>query len=177
MGRYWQAAVASLSALVAAGALAACGGNSSTTTTGASSQATSQQRAVAALTQFAGCMRSHGIPVPDPNAQGEITGSQQLQQEYQASPQAQVALHACRQYLQNAVTQLTPANTAQYRHAQLLFARCMREHGISVADPDTTGQLHLDPQTVNKASPQFQRAARACLYLDQQRGHQLAIGK
>ena len=177
MRRYWQAAAASLSALVAAGALAACGGNSSTTTTGASSQATSQQQAVAALTQFAGCMRSHGIPVPDPNAQGQISGSQQLQQEYQASPQAQAALHACRQYLQNAVTQLTPANTAQYRHAQLLFARCMRAHGIPIADPDPTGQLHLDPKTVNKASPQFQRAARACLYLNQQSGHQLSIGK
>jgi hypothetical protein len=177
MRRYWRPAVALLSASVAAGALAACGGSSSTTTPTASSQATSQQRAVAALTQFAGCMRSHGIPVPDPNAQGQISGSQQLQQQYQASPQAQVALHACRQYLQNAVTQLTPANTAQYRHAQLLFARCMREHGIPIADPDPTGQLHIDPQTVNKASPQFQRAARACLYLNQQGGHQLSIGK
>jgi hypothetical protein len=176
MRRSWQAAATSLSALIAAGALAACGGSSSATTPAASSQATSQQRAVAALTQFAGCMRSHGIPVPDPNAQGEISGSQQLQQQYQASPQAQVALHACRRYLQAAVTELTPANTQQYRHAQLLFARCMRAHGIPIADPDPTGQLHLDAQTVNKASPQFQRAAQACAYLHQS-GHQIAIGK
>jgi hypothetical protein len=52
----------------------------------------------------------------------------------------------------------------------------MRAHGIPIADPDPTGQIHLDQQTVNKASPQFQRAAQACAYLHQS-GHQIAIGK
>jgi hypothetical protein len=168
--------MAALSALIAAGTLAACGGSSSTTnSTAASSQGTAQQRAVAALTHFASCMRAHGIPVPDPNSQGEITGSNQLQQQYQNTPQGQTALNACRSYLQKAVTQLTPANTQQYRHAQLLFAQCMRAHGIPVPDPGPDGEINFASHSINKASPQFQEGVRACAHLHQS-GHQIAIG-
>jgi uncharacterized protein involved in type VI secretion and phage assembly len=71
------------------------------------SQATGQQRAVAALTQFAGCARAHGIPVPDPNSQGEISGSEQLRQQYQNTPQGQATLKACGSYLKDAAAQLT----------------------------------------------------------------------
>src|SRR6516165_10684589 len=85
-----------------AAALAACGGSSSPSTAPATATS-SQQRFVAALTQFSGCMRRHGIPVPDPNSQGVISGSQQLQQQYQDTPEGQAALRACRGYLQAAV--------------------------------------------------------------------------
>ena len=179
------AAVASMAAI--AGAFTACGGGSSTSATTSSGRApasstsspsgTSQQKYVTAVTAFAGCMRSHGIPVPDPNAQGKVEGSEALKQRYENTPQGQQALSACRSYLRGVVPERTAAQTQELREAELKFAQCMRAHGIPIADPDTTGQLHLDPRTVNKASPQFQRAARACLYLDQQRGHQLAIGK
>ena len=176
MKRSRQGAAVALSLLVTAGALSACGGGSSTTISAAgSSQAASQQRAVAALTQFAGCMRAHGIPVPDPNSQGQITGSSQLEQQYQNTPQGQTALNACRSYLQKAVSELAPANTEQYRHAQLLFARCMRAHGVPVPDPGPNGEINFGSHSINKGSPQFQQAARACLYL-RQGGRQVAIG-
>ncbi len=154
-----------LSALAVAGGLTACGGSSSTNTAG-TSQGTGQQRAVAALTQFAGCARAHGIPVPDPNSQGQISGSLQLEQQYRNTPQGQAALTACRSYLQQAARQLTPANTQQFRHAVLQSARCMRAHGIPVSDPGPDGQINLGTlASINQASPQFQQAQRACSHL------------
>jgi hypothetical protein len=163
-----------VAALAVAAALAACAG-SSTSTSSASAAGTSQNRFVAGLTQFAGCMRNHGIPVPDPNSQGMISGSQALQQQYQNTPQGQAALHACQSYLQAAFPQRTAAQTQQYRHAQLLFARCMRAHGVQLADPGPTGDLNVAAQNINKNSPQFQTAARACAYL-RQSGPALARG-
>ena len=153
--------------LLAAGiALAACGGGSGASSASTSASATAQQRAAVAVTQFAGCMRRHGIPVPDPNWQGQISGSQQLQQEYQNTPQGQAALKACGSYLQKAVPQLTPANTQQFRHAVLLSARCMRAHGIPVPDPGPDGQINPGAAaSINRASPQFQQAQLACAHL------------
>jgi hypothetical protein len=154
-----------LSALAAAGGLAACGG-SSRTNTSATGQGTGQQQRIEALTQFAGCARAHGIPVPDPNSQGQISGSQQLKQQYENTPQGQAALKACRSYLQNAATLLTPANTPQFRHAALQSARCMRAHGIPVPDPGPDGQINpAAAASINQASPQFLQAEQACAHL------------
>lgn len=171
-----RAAAVALSALAAAGGLTACGGSSSTNTSG-TSQGTGQQRAVAALTQFAGCARAHGIPVPDPNSQGLISGSQQLKQQYMNTPQGQATLKACRSYLQAAATQLNPADTQQYRHAALQSARCMRAHGIPVPDPGPNGQIDLGAAaSINQASPQFQQAQRACAHLFPS-GRQIAMAR
>jgi hypothetical protein len=154
-----------LLALVSAGGLTACGGSSSTSTS-AASQGTGQQQRVAALTQFAGCARAHGIPVPDPNSQGDISGSEQLRQRYENTPQGQATLKACGSYLRKGVPQLTQANTQQFRNAVLRSARCMRAHGIPVPDPGPDGLI--DPAaaaSINKASPQFLRAQQACAHL------------
>jgi hypothetical protein len=154
-----------LSALAATGGLTACGGTSSTHTSG-TSQGTGQQQRIAALTQFAGCARAHGIPVPDPNSQGDIPGAQQLQQQYQNTPQGQATLRACGSYLRQAERQLTPANTQQSRQAFLQAARCMRAHGIPIPDPGPDGQISpAAAASINKASPQFQQAEQACAHL------------
>ena len=175
MRRSRRTAAVALSTLAAAGGLTACGGSSSTNTSG-TSQGTGQQRAVAALTQFAGCARAHGIPVPDPNSLGQISGSLQLKQQYQNTPQGQAALKACRSYLQKAATQLTPANTQQFRQAVLLSARCMRAHGIPVPDPGPDGQINPGAAaSINQASPQFQQAQQACAHLFPS-GGRIAIG-
>jgi len=165
MRRSRRTAAVALSALAAAGGLTACGGSSSTHTS-SMSRGTGQQQRVAALTQFAGCARAHGIPVPDPNSQGQISGSEQLRQQYQNTPQGQATLKACGSYLQKAVPQLTPANTQQFRHAVLQSARCMRAHGIPVPDPGPDGRINLAAAaSIDKASPQFQQAQQACAHL------------
>jgi hypothetical protein len=165
MRRSRRTAAAALSALAAAGGLTACGGGSSTNTSG-TRQGTGQQQRIAALTQFAGCARAHGIPVPDPNSQGQISGSEQLRQQYQNTPQGRATLQACGSYLRRAVRQLTPANTQQFRQAVLQSARCMRAHGIPVPDPGPDGQFNpAAVASINQASPQFQQAQRACAHL------------
>jgi hypothetical protein len=151
-----------VSALVAAGGLTACGGSASPNSS-AASQGTGQQRAVAALTQFAACARAHGVPVPDPNPQGEIPGAEQLKQKYVNTPQGQATLKACGSYLKKANALRTAVNTQQSREATLLFARCMRAHGIPVPDPGPDGQINqVAVASINKASPQVQQAAKAC---------------
>ena len=165
MRRSRRTAAVALSALAVVGGLAACGGSSSTSTSGAS-QGTGLQQRVAALTQFAGCARAHGVPVPDPNSLGEISGSEQLRQQYQNTPQGRATLRACGSYLKKAVPQLTPANTQQFRHAVLQSARCMRAHGIPVPDPGPDGLINPGAAaSINKASPQFQQAQQACAHL------------
>ena len=165
MRRSRRTAAVALSALAATGGLTACGGSSSTHTSG-TSQGTGHQQGVAALTQFAVCARAHGIPVPDPNSQGEISGSQQLKQQYQNTPQGQATLRACGSYLKRAATQLTQANTQQSRQATLLAVRCMRAHGIPVPDPGPDGQINpAAAASINKSSPQFQQAQQACAHL------------
>ena len=165
MRRSRRTAAVALSALAAVVGLTACGGSSSTHTSG-TSQGTGQQQRVAALTQFAGCARAHGIPVPDPNSQGDIAGAEQLKQQYVNTPQGQAALKACGGYLRKAVAQLTPANTPQSRHAALLAARCMRAHGIPIPDPGPDGQFNpVALASINQASPQFQQAQQACAHL------------
>ena len=165
MRRSRRTAAVALSALGVAGGLTACGGSSSTNASGPS-RGTGQQPRIAALTQFAACARAHGIPVPDPNSQGQISGSQQLEQQYQNTPQGQAALKACGSYLRKGVPQLTPANALQFRHAVLLSARCMRAHGIPVPDPGPDGTINPGAAaTINQASPQFQRAQQACAHL------------
>ena len=165
MRRSRRTAAVALSALAVVGGLAACGGSSSTSTSGAS-QGTGLQQRVAALTQFAGCARAHGVPVPDPNSQGEISGSEQLRQQYQNTPQGRATLRACGSYLKKAVPQLTPANTQQFRQAVLQSARCMRAHGIPVPDPGPDGAINPGAAaSINQASPQFQQAEQACSHL------------
>jgi hypothetical protein len=113
------------------------------------------------VTAFAGCMRSHGIPVPDPNSHGQVEGSEALKQRYENTPQGQQALSACRNYLKGVVPERTAAQTQAFREAQLKFARCMRAHGIPLADPAPSGDLQV-PANVDKTSPQAQRALEAC---------------
>ena len=154
-----------LSTLVVAGGLTACGGSSSPHSP-AASQGTGQQRAVAALTQFAACARAHGIPVPDPNPQGQIPGAEQLKQKYVNTPQGQATLKACGSYLRTANAQQTAPNTQQSRQQTLLFARCMRAHGIPVPDPGPDGRINPGAAaSINKSSPQFQQAQQACAHL------------
>ena len=165
------AVTASVAAI--AGPLTACGGGSSTSATTSSGTAsasptssasgTSQQQYVAAVTAFAGCMRSHGIPVPDPNSQGQVEGAEALKQRYENTPQGQQALSACRSYLKGVVPERTAAQTKEFREAELKLAQCMRAHGIALADPTPSGDLQPPPQSI-QSSPQFQQAKEACAY-------------
>lgn len=141
-------AVVAAAALLAAG----CGGSHSP-------QRGAQSGAVA----YSACMRSHGVPAfPDP------TSAQQVpkvtpQQAGVGSAALTAAQTACLHLLPNG-GRPTEAEVARYRSAMLVYARCMRAHGVSnMPDPDSRGHLDIGPGTdVDIDSPAFQAAFAVC---------------
>ena len=133
-------------------ALAACGGSGN--------NATAAQDNEQKLVNFAKCMREHGVNVSTPTSGTiRITG-----RGAPANPRAlEAAQNACRRYAPAERQKLSPAERAARQDQLLKFARCMREHGVNVPDPETSGgRLSLKIQGINPSSPAFQAAQKAC---------------
>jgi hypothetical protein len=137
----------------ASSALAACGSSGN--------NATAAQDNEQKLVNFAKCMREHGVNVATPTSgQLRITG-----RGGPANPRAlEAAQNACKRYAPDAAREkLSPAERAARQDQLLKFARCMREHGVNVPDPETNGgRLSLKIQDVDPSSPAFQAAQKAC---------------
>lgn len=112
---------------------------------------------------YAKCMREHGIsdfPDPEPGGgiaiEGEPGGD--LDPE---SPQFQAAHDACKSLL----PALPPEDEQEIREEMLAYARCMREHGFPVPDPEPGEGLDLDAgehPELDPSNPRFQEADEAC---------------
>jgi hypothetical protein len=137
----------------------------------AASRSSSQELAL----KWAQCMRSHGINVPDPDANGRITvrataGSGDTGTSTQAQgpddPAFQAAQNACKQY-QPAGAQGNGRPSQQQIDAMTKFAQCMRDHGIPMQDPQVSnGGVRIGStggsDTVKPDSDQFKAAQTAC---------------
>jgi hypothetical protein len=137
--------------------LAGCGGGSANASGDNSDQA---------RLNFARCMRSHGVNLPDPQSGGNGVFRQRLPGNI-APARMQAAMKACQKELPNGGPgNRSPAEQAKFRDAALKFARCMRSHGVNVPDPQVNGGaglLRLGPASgVNPSSPAFQKAQQAC---------------
>ncbi len=169
-------------ALALALAVAACGGDPksggvaslsgsgghTTTTTNAG---TGQDPKKAAL-EFSKCMREHGINMPDPkfDSNGGITlgvkpGSGVPRPD---DPKFKAAQAACQKYLPNGGQPIGKPNPQQQQQA-LKFARCMRQHGIDMPDPNPNGGGLMvgggsGGRTTKAApdDPKFKAAQQAC---------------
>ena len=144
--------------LAAAGGLvllsAGCGGSGHGP--GASAQASG---AVA----FAHCMRAHGVPAyPDPTSGGELAKKTPAQLGVSDSA-FQAAQGACIHLVPDK-GEPSEAQIQQYRDVMLVYAHCMRAHGVAnMPDPDNRGRLDIGPGTdVDVNSAQFQAAYQAC---------------
>jgi hypothetical protein len=172
--RRWRlAALAGVLALALA--VAACGGGhkadgvaslsgaskATTTTTAPLSKQDAQRAALA----FARCMRQHGIDMPDPQINGN-----KITQEVKGGPGSKgpddptfkAAQQACNKYLPNGGQ---PAKADPQAQQQMLaLARCMRQHGIDMPDPDPNGGgIVVGPKKgVNPDDPKFKAAQQAC---------------
>jgi hypothetical protein len=114
------------------------GANKPTTTTsaGPASKQDAQQAALA----FARCMRQHGIDMPDPQMSGN-----RITQEFRGGPGSKgpddpafkAAQQACNKYMPNGGQ--PPKLDPQQQQQLVQFARCMRQHGIDMPDPDPNG--------------------------------------
>jgi hypothetical protein len=114
-------------------------GGATTTTTKAGKQ--DPQEAFLAYTR---CMRGHGVSMPDPQVSGTGGGGVAVRVGGDGvdpnSPAFKTADTACRPILEKAVGQgglKRPSQADQDR--ALKFARCMRDHGVPIPDPDFSG--------------------------------------
>lgn len=168
--------------LLAAGALTlgigACGSSSSGLTTAASDRALSGAAArYQARLRLAGCLRSHGLNVPDPSPNGGTAGGSGggvaggrggRFRALRDSPSFRAAMQACAKYRAAAfpLRSLSPAQRAQFRQGLVKFAQCMRSHGIDIPDPSTSARggfgIFRQISPSERHSPAFQSALRAC---------------
>ena len=172
-----------LAAVGAALALGACG--SSDDDGGSPTSAASRQdKAFEGALKFSKCMRDHGVDFPDPQRVGsggiKITGRNINPND----PKTKSAQSACQKYMQiGGGETIDPARRAKLQESALKFARCMREHGVDMPDPQLSGKGGLTFQAgpgsgggnsgpgkskglgVNPDSPKFKAADKACNHL------------
>ena len=131
----------------------------SSTTAATTTQSTAHPSAV----DYTSCMRSHGVPAfPDPTSGGEVP-KVSLQQVGVSSSEFQAAQTTCLHLLPNG-GRPTQAQVQQYRSTMLIYAQCIRTHGVpNMPDPNSRGHLNIGPGSdVDVNSPKFQAAFQAC---------------
>lgn len=108
------------------------------------------------LVKYAGCMREHGIDMPDPDPG---SGGMMHAMPAQGGPDAKKmedASNACRKWLPNG-GEVSEKDKAKFRENNLKMAECLREHGLNVPDPGPDGGMGFrldagtDPQKTDEA--------------------------
>lgn len=127
-----------------------------------------------AALEWARCMRKEGIDVPDPQVQdgrvvirpGAGGGGGALRQANREKFQA--ATEKCgTPFGSSGPPQLSEEDRQQLQESLLGFAKCMREHGVDMADPDFSGggglfRMGGPGSGIDPESPAFQKARQAC---------------
>src|SRR5690348_13054392 len=106
--------------------------------------------------RFAQCMRDHGVPMDDPDANGQgmrVGGPGVDQQKIQA------AQEACRQFAPFGAGSGQQPDPA-LRERVLKFAQCMRDNGVPNFPDPQAGMAQLDTSVTG--DPDFPRAQRLC---------------
>jgi|1185.fasta_scaffold675975_1 hypothetical protein len=140
--------------------LTACGGGKDPVTKAAASKSSDLD----AMRKFAQCMRQNGVDMPDPSDDGGA-----IEMRSSAKPggesQVQAAEAKCRHFQPNGgkPVKLKPEDLARMR----AMAKCMREHGVDMPDPDENGRITIkrkagDGPGMNPDSPTFKAANKAC---------------
>jgi hypothetical protein len=166
--RRWAAArVTALAAALAAAALltAACGGGSPSATSpaGAAGSAGASHGRLAQALAFSHCMRSHGAPnFPDPDSAGGFPMNQSASSSVGAFLSAKTACNHLYPNMGKGQGADPAQRAAQQRHA-LLFAACMRRHGVPNFPDDWSGNVgQLISAGIEPSSPQLNAALTKC---------------
>jgi hypothetical protein len=130
----------------------ACGGGASSS---GGNGASEEEEALA----FTECLRAHGVEVEDPKP-----GQKNIVLPEGGGPASRKALAACKGKLGNAGQELSAEEGEQFREGWLAFAKCVREHGVDMGDPEFLGpgKVHLDNNGIDPSSPAFVAAREAC---------------
>lgn len=135
--------------------MAACGGS------GSHHYAT-RLRGLAQAVAYSSCMRSHRVPTfPDASADGGFDIPSTINPR---SPAYVSARQPCTNLLPGPVA--TPTESDRDRLVLVASAKCLRSHGVQVADPTFSGPyITLDiPDQTTIQSPVFKRAEQAFHY-------------
>jgi hypothetical protein len=153
-----------------AATLAACGSG------GGDSGPMSAAEEEEAQLEFAACMREHGVEMedPKPGQNAVIIGGtkgpgKQTTGINPGDPATKKALAACNDKLGDLGQEPSPEEQEEFKEDALAFTRCMREHGIDMADPEFDSEGHVGMRIVGHAgkdpspeSPAFRQAQEAC---------------
>ena len=160
-------AAAALSSLL----LAACGGGGSGGDGANASNASRSAKAEDALLKFAQCMRRQGVDVGDPGEGGFVRIGPDGEAGKGAQPQNPAkfrrAQQACDKYLREAgpPPELSEEQQEEFERKAIAFARCMREQGIDLPDPETSSDGRVAQELPAGADPEsarFREADKAC---------------
>ena len=144
-------------------AVGACGGGDPATAGTGDRQAEFREAAL----KFAKCMREHGVDMPDPQPGqgGRITlgGPGTGPQDKSKMDAAQ---KGCQKILESVKPpEMSAEQEQKFKDQALKFARCMREHGIDMPDPQFEGGGRMTQRMQEGVDPNSQRfrdATEAC---------------
>ncbi|SFK59738.1 hypothetical protein SAMN05216275_12981 [Streptosporangium canum] len=149
------AAIASLAALTACGP---AGSDRVASVTGTTTSARPSTPPQADGLKYARCMRENGVDMPDPEPGGGavvIRGKINKNNLDRAS-------RACDEYSPTGPVKKTVTDP-EFQGAFLGFARCMRENGVDVPDPEFShGKVHFTGNGMELGTPQSKKAMEAC---------------
>lgn len=108
--------------------------------------------------KFAGCMRDNGVDMPDPDADGGLAVTSGAV-EAGTADEMDEAFEACKEFLPDGGE---PVRTSpEDLEAQRAFAKCMRDQGMDMPDPDPNGGMTAAGD-VGDDLEAFEAALEAC---------------
>jgi hypothetical protein len=155
-------AVLVVAAMLAPG-LAACG----TGKDPAAKAAASRSSDLDSMRKFAQCMRQNGVDMADPSTDdGHVVMRASAKPGADGDARMKAAMAKCRHFQPNGGKPVKPKpeELAKMR----AMAKCMREHGVDMPDPDENGGVRIQRKKgeggpdINPDSPAFKAAAKAC---------------
>jgi hypothetical protein len=150
---------------VAALGLVACGGDPESEASSGDPTASDDEKLREAQVKFAQCMREQGVNIPDPGSDG---GTRiKIGPDSGISPEEfEKAEKACEKYREAIRPELSEEEQEERKQEALEFARCMREHGIDMPDPqfDEDGgvQIRGSGPGFDPDDPDFEAAQKEC---------------
>jgi hypothetical protein len=150
-------------------ALTACGGASADPS--AASETSKERQTEQRLTEFARCMREHGVHVETHSGNGgREVGIAIKGGPGSGGPQTvETANNACKKYQpEPQKVNLSPQQKVEQEERVRKFASCMREHGVQVHASASEGRVSIQvggpPGSggPNPRSPTFQKAQETC---------------
>ncbi|MET8995194.1 hypothetical protein [Amycolatopsis sp. NPDC004169] len=113
------------------------------------------------MREFAKCMREHGVDMPDPKPAGDGNGvAIGIQGDGADKGKIDAAQNACKHLMPNGGEMKPPS--AEELDKMRKDAKCMRDHGIDMPDPDPAGKGATRIGGMGDDPKKFEDAAKAC---------------